>query len=45
VVVNYQRHADGGCANTDVRPTADGLLQITSTDRTTPQGAVLPVED
>jgi hypothetical protein len=45
VLVNYQRHADGGCANTDVRPTADGLLQITSTDRTTPQGAVLPVED
>jgi hypothetical protein len=44
VVVNYQRHADGGCANTDVRRTAGGLLQITSTDRTTPQGAVLPVD-
>lgn len=44
VVVNYQRHADGGCANTDVRPTAGGLSQLTSTGRTTPQGAVLPVE-
>jgi hypothetical protein len=44
VVVNYQRHADGGCANTDVRPTAGGLLQVTSTGRTTPQGAVLPLE-
>jgi len=44
VVVNYQRHADGGCANTDVRRSAAGLVQITSTDRTTPLGAVLPVE-
>jgi hypothetical protein len=44
VVVNYQRHADGGCANTDVRRTAGGLLQTTATGRTTPLGAVLPVE-
>jgi hypothetical protein len=44
VTVNYQRHADGGCANTDVRPSPDGLLQVTSTDRVTPQGATLPVE-
>jgi hypothetical protein len=44
VTVNYQRHADGGCANTDVRSSADGLVQMTSTDRMTPQGATLPVE-
>lgn len=39
--VNYQSHADGGCANTDVRLDGDGVLQVTGTDRSTPQGSVL----
>jgi len=43
VRVNYQRVADGGCANTtsQLDPGASGFLQITATARTTPQGARL----
>jgi hypothetical protein len=43
VRVNYQRVADGGCANTtsQLDPDASGFLQITATARTTPQGARL----
>jgi len=44
LAVNYQSHADGGCANTtSVLDDRGGVLQITSTERTTPQGAVLPL--
>jgi hypothetical protein len=41
VVVNYQSHADGGCANTTSVLDGAGVLQITSSDRVTPQGEVL----
>ncbi len=39
--VNYQSHADGGCANTDSSPTAEtdppGLRQRTNCERLTPR--------
>ena len=41
--VNYQTHADGGCANTDSSPDGVGIVQRTNTPRTTPTGAVLPL--
>lgn len=41
--VNYQSHADGGCANTDSRTDDVGVLQRTNVERSTPQGAVLGV--
>ena len=42
LTVNYQSHADGGCANTiSVPDDQGGVLQITSTERLTPQGAKL----
>jgi hypothetical protein len=41
--VNYQSHADGGCANTtSVVDPEGGVLQITNTERVTAQGATLP---
>jgi len=44
LTVNYQSHADGGCANTTSEvDEAGGVLQSTSTDRVTPQGTALPV--
>jgi hypothetical protein len=44
VGVNYQSHADGGCANTtSALDEVGGVLQITSTERTTPQGTALPL--
>lgn len=43
VSVNYQRHADGGCANTDSSVDDVGLVQRTSCPRRCAQGAVLPV--
>jgi hypothetical protein len=43
LAVNYQSHVEGGCANTaSVLDDRGGALQITSTERTTPQGAALP---
>ncbi len=40
--VNYQSHADGGCANTTaVVDGRGGVLQMTNTDRVTSQGAAL----
>jgi hypothetical protein len=44
LAVNYQSHAIGGCANTTsvVDPDGRGVLQITNTERVTPQGAALP---
>jgi hypothetical protein len=43
LVVNYQSPRDGGCANTRSVLDADGMLQITNAERTTPQGALLPL--
>jgi len=43
VTVNYQAHADGGCANTDAYADATGLCQRTGTARRTPLGATLSV--
>ena len=40
--VNYQSHADGGCANTtSAHDDRGGMLQITNAERTTPQGTAL----
>ena len=42
LAVNYQAHADGGCANTtSVLDGRGGLLQVTNSERTTPQGTAL----
>lgn len=41
VVVNYQSHAAGGCANTTAEPDGDGVVQRTHTARTTPPGTRL----
>lgn len=41
VRVNYQSHADGGCANTDVEVDGGGAVQITNTERRTPLGSLL----
>jgi hypothetical protein len=44
VAVNYQSNADGGCTNTTSVPDGEGgVLQITSNERTTPQGNALPL--
>ena len=43
VRVTYQSYADGGCDNTTARPTAEGVLQVTSTAREVPDRAVVPV--
>ena len=40
--VNYQSHADGGCANTTSNhDDRGGVLQVTSTERLTPQGSTI----
>jgi hypothetical protein len=42
LTVNYQSHANGGCANTaSVLDDRGGALQVTNAERTTPQGAAL----
>ena len=41
VTVSYQRHADGGCDNTNVAVEGDAVVQVTSTARTVGHGAVL----
>jgi hypothetical protein len=41
VTVNYQSLADGGCATTDTRLDADGVVQVTGTRRSTPLGVRL----
>jgi len=41
--VSYQAESDGGCSNTDVVVAAGGVRQVTSTARTTPSGALVPV--
>jgi hypothetical protein len=44
VAVNYQSNADGGCSNTTSVPDGEGgVLQITSNERTTPQGNSFPL--
>ena len=40
-LVNYQSHADGGCANTCSSSSELGLVQRTNTDRTVTQGTML----
>lgn len=40
--VNYQSHADGGCANTSAGIDEVGLLQRTATTRVVAQGTALP---
>lgn len=41
VRVNYQAYEAGGCSNSTVRPDGGGVLQVTNSDRTVPQGTVL----
>jgi hypothetical protein len=42
LVVNYQSYADGGCTNTtSILDDAGTLLQITNTERATPQGTAI----
>ena len=42
LAVNYQSHVDGGCTNTaSRRDDRGGVLQVTNTERLTPQGARL----
>lgn len=43
VGVNYQSYGDGGCDNTDITLDEVGVRQITSTERRTPGGTVLPL--
>jgi hypothetical protein len=44
LAVNYQPHADGGCANTtSVLDIGGGVLQVTNSERSTRQGTVLPL--
>ena len=44
LVVNYQSHADGGCANTtSVLDGRGGVLQVTNSERSTRQGTALPL--
>jgi hypothetical protein len=44
LAVNYQAHANGGCANTvSVAGSDGGVLQVTNAERVTRQGAVLPL--
>ena len=43
--VNYQSHAEGGCANTDSSPVTSpgpGITQRTNCERATAQGSVIP---
>jgi len=42
LAVNYQSHADGGCANTtSLLDEAGGALQVTNAERSTPQGQAI----
>jgi hypothetical protein len=48
LAVNYQPHTDGGCANTTSvlqggGGVGGGVLQVTNTERATPQGTALPL--
>ena len=40
---SYQRHEDGGCANTESTPDEVGILQVTRSDRTVGHGVRLAV--
>jgi hypothetical protein len=45
LVVNYQSHTDGGCANTtSMLDERGGVLQVTNSERTTRQGTGLPLK-
>jgi hypothetical protein len=39
--VNYQSYEDGGCSNTDVVADGTAVVQVTNTERHTPQGATV----
>lgn len=41
--VTYQREEDGGCSNTNVAVLPNGIAQVTGVTRTTPHGAVIPI--
>lgn len=41
--VAYQAYEKGGCTNTDASPAGEGVVQRTSTARTTPPGAIVPL--
>lgn len=41
--VSYQAEDQGGCSNTSVESTGDGVRQTTSTERSTPPGATVTV--
>jgi len=41
--VAYQPYERGGCSNTNSEATADGVIQRTATERTTPLGTTIPV--
>ena len=41
VRINYQSHADGGCANTNIEVDGGGFVQRTGTDRHTSTGSIL----
>ena len=41
VTVSYQRHADGGCDNTNVTVDGDAVVQVTNTSRAAGHGTVL----
>ena len=43
VRVNYQSVGEGGCTNTTASEDGDGVLQVTNTPRTAPQGASLGI--
>lgn len=44
VTVNYQDYGAGGCTNTTSLIAGGALVQITSTNRSTPQGTVLGID-
>jgi hypothetical protein len=41
--VSYQSEDAGGCSNTDVVPTTDGIRQLTAVDRQIPAGSLVPL--
>lgn len=39
----FQEERNGGCSNTDVRPVAGGVAQVTSVERHTRPGSIVPI--
>ena len=42
--VSYQSEDAGGCSNTDVVPTAEGIRQVTAVDRRVRPGTLVPLD-